>query len=1252
MQARAATTRRGTEAAATTSGLAISDYPSAYMPGDRRRALAAGEKLPSRVMGASLFADISGFTALTEALANELGSQRASEVLTGHLNRVFHAVISELDRFGGEVIYFSGDAITCWLNGDDGTRATASGLAMQGAMDRESEVRTPAGLAFQLALKVAVVTGHARRFVVGDPAIQLIDVLAGALIDRLTATEQLAEAGEVVVGRDVAAALSGSAEFGERRRSEAAGPVTVVTRLHREIPDVPLTEDDSAGLPEAIARQWLLPAVYERLSTGRGQFLAELRPAYPMFVSFSGIRYDGDAAGCQELDAFVRAAQQVLSGYGGNVLQLTLGDKGAYLYGVFGTPHAHEDDADRVCAAALELQALEQTTAAREIRVGIAHGRLWSGTYGHARRRTFVCLGDAVNLAARLMSKAPAGEIYASELVRRRTAERFKWKALEPLKLKGKASPVGAHSLAGASTQHTRRVVRYRQPIVGRSSELAALERALVDSAAGRGQTIGISAEAGMGKSRLLAEFVRNTRGAGITVAFGECQAFGTSTSYYVWREIWRSLLAIPDGAPDSEQIAALERSLRAIDPAFVQRAPLLDVVLGITIPDNSLTSSFDPKLRKTSLENLLGDCLRARAAAEPLVLVLEDCHWLDPLSRELLDVIARTATTAAVLIVCAYRPDASLPAGLALGALHGLQELPLAALAKEDMAAAVREKLAALIEEEPTDADGPLIDLVVTRAQGNPLYAEELLNFIHASGIGRGDEIRVRSFELPDSLHSLILSRIDTLQESSRRTLKLASVVGRVFRAPTLPIIYRDLVTLDGVRSDLETLLLLDLVIPDREEDESRLFKHAMTQAVVYESLPYGLRATLHGHVGRFLEASGPDAIERNLDLLAHHYWHSDDAAKKQLYLGRAAEAAKAAYANAAAIDYYERLAPLLAESERIDALLELGAVLEIVGVWDRAHSTEMTALGLAEEISNDRARARCETALADVAWKQARYEEADERLARAGATFEAVGDDPGLGRVAHIEGTLAAQRGDLVRARRSYEHSLAIRRRLGDRPMMASVLSNLGIVAEYEADYDLARSLHEQSLALRCELGDRWAIANSITNLGMIALLEGQCGKARERFEEAMRLYREVGDSRSVALSDNNLGNATRDLGDLATAAEHYGASLRAYREYGDKWALAFLLEDVGRFGALLGQAEGALELVGAADRLREEIGAPRAESLEAEIAKAVAPAIARLDADERAAIRARGRMLDLAAAVDAALSLAVAEDQDKQM
>ena len=210
----------------------------------------------------------------------------------------------------------------------------------------------------------------------------------------------------------------------------------------RPAPEPPPLEDE-------LVRPWLLPAVWDRIRAGRGEFLAELRPAYPVFVRFGGIDYDDDDAANEKLDTFVRRAQQIMAGFGGNVLQLTLGDKGAYLYGVFGSPTAHEDDAARAAAAALELRDLERTTDATGIQIGIGHGRLRSGTYGHRMRRTFVCLGDAVNLAARLMSKAPAGSIYVNDDVRTAAGDAYIWEALPDLTLKGKSAVVVAHALIG-----------------------------------------------------------------------------------------------------------------------------------------------------------------------------------------------------------------------------------------------------------------------------------------------------------------------------------------------------------------------------------------------------------------------------------------------------------------------------------------------------------------------------------------------------------------------------------------------------------------------------------------------------------------------------------------------------------------------------------------------------------------------------------------------------------------------------------
>src|SRR3954454_6095040 len=350
-----------------------------------------------------MFADIAGFTKLTETLASELGGHRASEELTAHLNRVFHALIAEVDAYGGSGIYFSGDAITCWFDGDDGLHAVAAAFAMQDALAREGRIATRASTV-SLAMKVAVAAGSARRFLVGDPDVQLLDALAGGVIDRLATAEQHAGQGEVIVDRCALEALGDRIEPASLRHDPATGEdFTVLGGLRAEVAHAPLDAGGRALDPDEV-RPWLLRPVYERLRAGRGEFLAELRPAIPLFLRFDGIDFERDPGAAAKLDGFVRRAQGVLVEYGGSVLQLTIGDKGAYLYAIFGAPVAHEDDATRAVAAGLDLAALGDGELT--VQIGITRGRLRSGTYGHDLRRTYVCLGDAVNLAARLMSKA------------------------------------------------------------------------------------------------------------------------------------------------------------------------------------------------------------------------------------------------------------------------------------------------------------------------------------------------------------------------------------------------------------------------------------------------------------------------------------------------------------------------------------------------------------------------------------------------------------------------------------------------------------------------------------------------------------------------------------------------------------------------------------------------------------------------------------------------------------------------------
>ena len=1214
----------------------------AFIPDDRRRALARGEALPDRVQGAALFADISGFTPLTEALAKELGAHRGAEELTKHLTRVFHGVISDLHRFGGTVIYFSGDAITCWFDGDDGSRATSCGLMMQDTMQRLHEIVTPGGTRVTLATKVSVAVGPARRFVVGDPELQLIDVLAGRLVDYLAAAEHHAAPGEVVLDESALRSLGSRVTIGEMRTDQSGARHTARCAAvlgARATDRVARADDDSTPLPHGEAKRWLWPSVYERLSSGSGEFLTELRPAYSVFARFGGIDYDEDDAAPAKLDAFVRAVQRVFFAYDGTLVHLSVGDKGAYLYGVFGSPNAHENDAARASAAALELRDVSQATAVTELQIGVTYGRLRSGTCGHERRQAFTCLGDSVNLAARLMSHAPQGRIYASSEVHAAARDGFIWSGLEPIRVKGKREPVAAFELTASRKRAERRSSSGELPMIGRNAEFAELAAHLDAALAGNGSVIAIAAEAGMGKSRLIAEFVKRATTRDILVASGECQAYGSRTSYFVWRDIWHKLFGLEDSFDHAAKIERVERELAAIDPALVPRAPLLAGVLDTAIPDSELTAAFDAKLRKASLEALLADCLRARARERPLVIVLEDCHWLDALSRDLLEVLARSLPEQRCLFVVAYRPGKDSGGGLGLQKLEHFDEVALTELDATQTSALISLKVKQMLgtEAEPPAA---LAELITARAQGNPFYIEELLNYIRAKGVDLENASSLKSIELPGSLHSLILSRIDALGEDARHTLKVASVIGRVFRAPMLRRVYPELGSLKSITKQLATLGGADLVHPEIEEEQSYIFKHAVTQEVAYESMPFAFRSTLHERVGRFIERAERDAIDRHLDLLAHHYWHSENVAKKREYLGRAGNAAQAAYANAAAIDYFERLVPLLEGAERVDALIKLGKVLELVGNYKRAEEIHSQALALAVSLDHAQCKASCEAALAEAVRKLGRLDEALERLGRAAVGYKAVNDQSGVGYVHHLLGTIAGQRGDYDNAVYNYEVSLGIREKLGDTTGAGSLLSNLGVIAEYRGDYDASRAFHDRALALRTDAGDRWGIARSLTNLGMIALLQKRYDEARDLFQRSMQLGREIGDAWIITLSSHNLGNTSRALGDFDTAKKYYAECLRKFAD--DPWALAFLLEDIGVLSALAGDARSALEVIGAADALRDANSMPRGPAIDQEIDAHLAPAASTLPPEEAFAFRAAGRALDRAAAVQKAFAV----------
>ncbi|HEU0292129.1 MAG TPA: tetratricopeptide repeat protein [Anaerolineales bacterium] len=1238
---------------------------SAYIPEDRRIALARAMELPEHAVGAALFADVSGFTPLTEALVESLGPQRGAEELSRWLNLIYDVLIAEIERYRGSVITFSGDAITCWFDDqrpltDDlqssislaesnsdraALRATACALAMQQAMQQFNEVDVPNSETVSLAIKIAVGAGPVRRFIVGDPKIQLIDVMAGKTLDRLVMGEHHTLKGEIVLDEPAAAALGDEVSILTWREDlETGARFAVVDKLNVVVSPNPRLPMPGDVISIDQIRPWLLPPVYHRLESGMGDYLTELRPTIALFLQFGGLDYDGDPQAQVKLNSYVQTVQRVLARYDSYLLNLTIGDKGSYFYASFGAPVAHEDDAFRAILAALDLRGL-RIEYITDVKIGVSQGRTRTGSYGGTNRRTYSALGDDVNLAARLMQNAPVGEALITSRVRKASADAFVWEELAPLRVKGKSQPITVLRLIAEQKRRITHLYesKYALPMVGREAELALIEEKFNAASAGHGHIVGITAEIGMGKTRLMVEVIRIARRRNILGYSGECQSYGTTTGYLVWQNIWRGFFGLDPAWSLAEQIQKLEHELSQINPALLPRLPLLGAVLNLQIPDNELTATFSAKLRKESLEALLVDCLRTRARQMPLLLVLEDCQWIDPLSHDLLDVIGRAVADLPVLLAFAYRPP-ELRRWVTLGVrqLTHFTEIVLTNLQTEEVGQLVALKLAQIYGEK-IEVLPALIERISARAEGNPFYIEELINYLHDRGINPQQPDALQQVNLPTSLYSLVLGRIDQLSENQRTLLKVASVIGRFFHVAMLWGISNQVGDEGQVRHDLDILSKLELTILDTPEPElAYLFKHVLTQEIAYETLPFATRAMLHEQIGQYIEKTYQTVLTQYVYLLAHHFDHSENTEKKCEYLLRAGEQAQANYANRDAVSYYERLLPLITEEERLDVFLKLGQVLELEGNWPAADEQYRHALKLAEQYQDNQKQGLALFAVAEILRKQSRYPEAAMWYEKALVAFEQIQDRGGIAKLLTSFGTLGAQQGKYDEAQRFYGSALEIRRTLKQRADIGNILNNLSLVAQLKGDLAGARTLQEESLNIRRELGNKWYIANSLNNIGFIALDQGELSEARSRLEEALALQREIGDKWATANSLNNLGNAVRDQGDYQTSYKFYEESLLLNKELGDQRALAYVLEDIGGLISMRGdQPERALRIVAGAAAIRKSIGAPLSSAEQTKLDRLLAPARQALAEDIAAEAWNAGLSSTLEQAVTLALS-----------
>ena len=854
------------------------DILASFLPGlliQRLRRHPSLSPAAEQHFGAVLFADISGFTALTERLAER--GEEGAELVGRILNDYFGTLVDIIADHGGDVLQFAGDAVTAlWLPPEPHALPTACTQAARCALDIQSRLRNWRSIdGAGLALRVACAAGKVWAAQLGGRENRWEFLVTGAPLHTLSQAVQVCGPGEVLVTDDVGRMLP----HGSQLTPRADG--------YRRLLDLPagtplIAAASALPLPPQ-ARQFVPRAVVQRLEAGLADWMAEFRRLTVLFVKLEGLNYDAPDL-LLRLQQATQALQATIYKHGGGINQLAMDEKGVTLIAGWGIPgKAHHDDAARAVETALAIRA-ELQGQRLGCSMGLTTGRVFCGVRGGQRRRQYALMGQAVNLAARLMQAAD-GDILLDTATARAVADRFELQRLQPLQVKGRAEPVPVYRPRAARAPAVR-----LSGVVGRHRE----RRQLVDLLAQLPQSpaanlVLLEGEAGIGKSTLLRFAEQAAADRGIAVLRGSETAMGDDSPYAVWRGVFQQLL----GAADDPEHGGLRRSLDRL--GLADWLPLLSAVLPQQWPENEVTAPLVGAARTEATCRLLARLLRHAAAERPLLLLLDDGQWFDPNSWALIAEVVREP--APILLLIATRPlsESATPTQQALLARAGTLRLALPPISTNDCAALLRDRLRA-VELPPG-----LTEFVHERSGGNPLYAEQLLLGLldsgHLKASGSGHTLRVAVSELdrltaPATLEGVVIARLDLLPPSKLLTLKVASALGSSFTVDTLAAVHP--VTADPrvIDAQLSQLCWRGLISQEPGAAGRYAFRHGVLQQITYGLLSFDQRRALHRAIATHLESSGAAATS-DLATLAQHWAAAGEPLQAAACLERAARQA-----------------------------------------------------------------------------------------------------------------------------------------------------------------------------------------------------------------------------------------------------------------------------------------------------------------------------------------------------------------------
>jgi len=616
----------------------------------------------------------------------------------------------------------------------------------------------------------------------------------------------------------------------------------------------------------------------------------------------------------QIMDGCFKILMDEIHKFEGTINQFT----GDGVMALFGAPVAHENHAQRACQAALAIQKVMDEYSRKidnnydvefRLRLGLNSGLVVVGAIGD----------DTTNLAMRMESTAEPGSIQLSENTFRLIKAYFDCDDLGLARVKGKKEPQRIYELIKPSHVKTRieaSVSKGLVRFVGRKNSMGVVKNTWDKAINGAGQVLGIVGEAGVGKSRILLEFRKSLENKELNYFEGRCIHYGGSMAYLPILDVLKAIFGIEEGQHESLINKNINERLETLDKMLLlELLPVFQDLLSLRVEEASWMESEPQKKQKRTFEALRNLFIRL-SQDKPLILAVEDLHWMDKTSEEFINYFIDSMPKNPILLILLYRPEYSHQ----WGSKSYYNKIGLNQLGMESSA-----KLVSTILEGGNVAT-ELKELILNRSAGNPLFMEEFTHTLLENGsIGRENNqfvltTKFKDIRVPDTIQGIIAARMDRLEDNLKRTMQVASVIGRDFA-------YRILQTITGMREDLKSHLLnlqgLEFIyekslFPDLEY----IFKHALTQEVAYNSLLQKRRKEIHEKIGRAIEDLYPERQEEFYEMLAYHYSKSDNSLKAYQYLKLSGKKATRSHANWEAIRFYREAIDMLARMPSTDSI------------------------------------------------------------------------------------------------------------------------------------------------------------------------------------------------------------------------------------------------------------------------------------------------------------------------------------------